>query len=157
MTDKVFNELCSQKLSFMNLTKFVDELKAFGKINFNDFECCNIYFEGNDTYRNKFGKLGIRPVAIEMRGSANNILITHKTLLEYFKGQPVISINKLWDKLNPADKSKIHVLKVSFTTKEYEGTPYYPAQISVLSLKRNIERIRNQRVNDETEITTNFI
>ncbi len=80
----------------MNLTKFVDELKAFDKINFNDFEGCNVYFEGNDTYRNKFGKLGIRPVAVEMRG-LNNILITHKTLLEYFKGQPVISSSKLSD------------------------------------------------------------
>lgn len=140
----------------MNLTKFVDELKAFDKINFNDFEGCNVYFEGNDTYRNKFGKLGIRPVAIEMKG-LNNILITHKTLLEYFKGQPVISSSKLWDRLNPADKSKVHVLKVSFTTKEYEGTPYYPAQISILSIKRNIEKIRNQEVNEETEITTNCI
>ena len=152
---------------FLNLTKFVDELKAFDKINFNDFEGCNVYFEGNDTYKNKFGKLGIRPVAIEMmakpalasqvRGSANNILITHKTLLEYFKGQPVISSSKLWDRLNPADKSKVHVLKVSFTTKEYEGTPYYPAQISILSIKSNIEKIRNQEVNEETEITTNCI
>lgn len=141
----------------MNLTKFVDELKAFDKINFNDFEGCNVYFEGNDTYRNKFGKLGIRPVAVEMRGSANNILITHKTLLEYFKGQPVISSSKLWDRLNPADKSKEHVLKVSFTIKEYEGTPYYPAQISILSIKSNIEKIRNQEVNEETEITSNCI
>lgn len=141
---------------FLNLTKFVDELKAFDKINFNDFEGCNVYFEGNDTYRNKFGKLGIRPVAIEMKG-LNNILITHKTLLEYFKGQPVISSSKLWDRLNPADKSKVHVLKVSFTTKEYEGTPYYPAQISILSIKSNIEKIRNQEVNEETEITTNCI
>lgn len=141
---------------FLNLTKFVDELKAFEKINFNDFEGCNVYFEGNDTYKNKFGKLGIRPVAVEMRG-LNNILITHKTLLEYFKGQPVISSSKLWDRLNPADKSKVHVLKVSFTTKEYEGTPYYPAQISILSIKSNIEKIRNQEVNEETEITTNCI
>lgn len=141
---------------FLNLTKFVDELKAFDKINFNDFEGCNVYFEGNDTYKNKFGKLGIRPVAIEMRG-LNNILITHKTLLEYFKGQPVISSSKLWDRLNPADKSKVHVLKVSFTTKEYEGTPYYPAHISIISIKRNIEKIRNQEVNEETEITTNCI
>ena len=141
---------------FLNLTKFVDELKAFDKINFNDFEGCNVYFEGNDTYRNKFGKLGIRPVAVEMKG-LNNILITHKTLLEYFKGQPVISSSKLWDRLNPADKSKVHVLKVSFTTKEYEGTPYYPAQISILSIKSNIEKIRNQEVNEETEITTNCI
>ncbi len=141
----------------MNLTKFVDELKAFDKINFDDYDGCNVYFEGNDTYKNKFGKLGIRPVAVEMRGSANNILITHKTLLEYFKGQPVISSSKLWDRLNPADKSKVHVLKVSFTTKEYEGTPYYPAQISILSIKSNIEKIRNQEVNEETEITTNCI
>ena len=141
---------------FLNLTKFVDELKAFDKINFNDFEGCNVYFEGNDTYRNKFGKLGIRPVAVEMKG-LNNILITHKTLLEYFKGQPVISSSKLWDRLNQADKSKVHVLKVSFTTKEYEGTPYYPAQISILSIKSNIEKIRNQEVNEETEITTNCI
>lgn len=141
---------------FLNLTKFVDELKAFDKINFNDFEGCNVYFEGNDTYRNKFGKLGIRPVAVEMKG-LNNILITHKTLLEYFKGQPVISSSKLWDRLNQADKSKVHVLKVSFTTKEYEGTPYYPAQISILSIKSNIEKIRNQEVNEETEITTKCI
>ena len=148
------------------LTKFVTKLKAFDKINFNSFDGCYIFFEAKDTYKNKFDKLVIHPVAIQMislkdDNSNDKVLITHKTLIEYFKVQPIITGIRQLDNINLTDKSKIYFLKVSFTMKVFKGNQYYPYKILPLLLEKNIETIRNQEVNKpikpETEITDNFI
>lgn len=148
------------------LTKFVAKLKAFNKINFDGFDGCYIFFEGNDAYKNKYNKLVIHPVAIEVVSSKEdnpngNVLITHKTLIDYFKLQPIITGIRQLDNINLTDKSKIYFLKVSFKMKEFKGYQYYPYKILPLLLEKNIKTIRNQEVNKqikpETEITDNFI
>ena len=152
------------------LTKFVAKLKAFNKINFDSFDGCYIFFEGNDAYKNKYNKLVIHPVAIEMislkednpnDNPKGNVLITHKTLIDYFKLQPIITGIRQLDNINLTDKSKIYFLKVSFKMKEFKDYQYYPYKILPLLLEKNIKTIRNQEVNKqikpETEITDNFI
>ena len=86
------------KNSFLSVSQFVEfinehkqQILEWGKIT--DPFCilgCLLYFEPNATFKNKFNKVCIKPIAITFNGLDKKFTISHNKVLELFDNlQPI--------------------------------------------------------------------
>ena len=140
--------------SFLSVSTFVNyinehkqQILEFGKITktFTIMNCL-LYFEPNESFKNKFNKTCIKPIAIAFNGLNEKFTISHKKVLELFDNlQPIItftdSYKRTINKMEP-----IQYLNLSFEQKEYKGQPYYPAEIYTSLNKTLMTKIMTHRV-----------
>ena len=148
------------KLTYNSITKFVETISKYTKQNHSCTpNSANVYFEGKDAFKNKYKQLCIKPVFIELFVFEDkNIYINHKQILEIYEKQLCISFSESDKRSLPKNKSKMFILNVDFEAQEYKEIVYYPSEIHQCLNQQNINRIRNQIIDEpkdefiETEI-----
>lgn len=128
---------------FLSITKFVERINN----DFQNVQKAVLYFEGVDTFKNKYERTCCKPVFIELEQKHNNkVFIQHKEILEMFDGlQLVISFsenNKR--KIDENKKDSMFKLNIYFQHKEFNGNAYYSSVLREVNNAKNVEKIRNQ-------------
>ena len=141
-------------LSVSQFVEFINEHKQqileWGKIT--DPFCilgCLLYFEPNATFKNKFNKACIKPIAITFNGLDKKFTISHNKVLELFDNlQPIITFNETMKRTINRNEP-LQYLNVSFEQKEYNNVLYYPADIYVSLNKTLKTKIIESKVIDK--------
>lgn len=128
---------------FLSITKFVERINN----DFQNVQKAVLYFEGVDTFKNKYERTCCKPVFIELEQKHNNkVFIQHKEILEMFDGlQLVVSFsenNKR--KIDENKKDSMFKLNIYFQHKEFNGNAYYSSVLREVNNAKNVEKIRNQ-------------
>ena len=156
----IFTATQMTKLTYNSITKFVETISKYTKQNHSCTpNSANVYFEGKDAFKNKYKQLCIKPVFIELFVFEDKkIYINHKQILEIYDKQLCISFSESDKRSLPKNKSKMFILNVDFEAQEYKEIVYYPSEIHQCLNQQNINRIRNQIIDEpkdefiETEI-----
>ena len=122
---------------------------------------CSIYFEPNESFKNKFNKECIKPIAIRFNGVYKSFIISHQKVIDLFnKQQPKITFYESYNRKIHQPKitfcesynrkinknASLEYLNISFEQKEYKGQPYYPAEIYTVITKQTKTNILNHKV-----------
>ena len=140
--------------TFFSVKQFVDYINKhkqrileFGKIT-EQFVIlgCSLYFEPNESFKNKYNKECIKPIAIRFNGVYKSFIISHQKVIDLFdKHQPKITFCESYNrKINK--NASLEYLNISFEQKEYKGQPYYPAEIYTVITKQTKTNILNHKV-----------
>ncbi|KAK8876424.1 hypothetical protein M9Y10_006631 [Tritrichomonas musculus] len=111
----------SQPLAYRSITKFVDIIRKYVKQNHSIYPIsANLYFEGKDSFNNKYKQLCIKPIFIELfTVSDKKLYIKNKEILEIYEKQLCVSFNESVKRSLPKNKSKQFILNVNFEIQEY--------------------------------------
>ena len=111
----------SQPLAYRSITKFVDIIRKYVKQNHSIYPIsANLYFEGKDSFNNKYKQLCIKPIFIELfTVSDKKLYIKNKEILEIYEKQLCVSFNESEKRSLPKNKSKLFILNVNFEIQEY--------------------------------------
>ena len=109
----------SQPLAYSSITKFVDIIRKYVKQNHSIYPIsANLYFEGKDSFNNKYKQLCIKTIFIELFTiSDKKIYIKNKEILEIYEKQLCVSFNESEKRSLPKSKSKQFILNVNFEMK----------------------------------------
>ena len=140
--------------SFFSVKQFVDyinehkqQVLEYGNIT-EQFAIlgCSLYFEPNESFKNKFNKECIKPIAIRFNGVYKSFIISHQKVIDLFnKQQPKITFYESYNrKINK--NSSLEYLNISFEQKEYNNISYYPAEIYTVITKQTKTNILNHKV-----------
>lgn len=80
--------------------------------------------------------------------SDKKIYIKHKEIIEIYEKQLCVSFNESEKRSLPKNKSKLFILNVNFEIQEYNEYAYYPSEIRQCTNQQNINRIRNQTIDE---------
>ena len=105
-----------------------------------------VYFEAENMFKNKFGKLCIKPVMLKITKNMKDEYMKHQKILDLFEAQPILTFNEGKKHWLEKDKKKLLYLAVDFTQKEFKGNKYYPSEMFECNNKVNIELIRKNEV-----------
>ena len=138
-------------LSVSQFVEFINEHKQqileFGKIT-NQF-CiigCSLYFEPYATFKNKYNKMCIKPIAITFNGLNKKFTIGHNKVLSLFDNlQPIITFHESMKRTINKNES-LQYLSVGFEQKEYDNTLYYPTEIYTCLIKSLKTKIIESKV-----------
>ena len=137
--------MTEQSIKYYSITKFVN----FMNEKFKNIKGIVVYFEAENMFKNKFGKLCIKPVMLKITTSLttlNDEYLKHQKILDLFEAQPVLSFNEGKKHWFEKDKSKLMYLTVDFKLKEYNGIKYYPSEMFQCLVQKNIDLIRKNKV-----------
>lgn len=131
---------------YFSVNKFIDFINE----NYpnNSFEQAILYFEGEDTFLNKFDQICCKPIFIQLDSTDNSTYINLKKIEELFETKPIINFHE--NKFKKIDKKKLNnmfVLVIDFKIKTLnnpEKTTYHSCYVSECQNKRNVEKIRKQ-------------
>ena len=123
-----------------------------------------LYYEGHDAFKNKYGKICVKPVLIELRKydareftGIKNIYIKHQQILDMFDGQLVLTFTES-KKRDMPNKKDLFYISIQFEQEEYNNIKYYPSETFTLLpnyYKKTIDAVRNQivrKVPEEVEL-----
>ena len=89
----------AQTLKFFSISKFVEFMHNRG-IEQNPKELytrASLYYEGHDAFKNKYGKICVKPVFMVLHkhdASIKKIYIKHQQILDMFDGQLVLTFTE---------------------------------------------------------------
>ncbi|KAK8836399.1 hypothetical protein M9Y10_039742 [Tritrichomonas musculus] len=127
--------------SFLSTSKFVEHINNQAS----DVISANIYFEGDDMFKNQFKNTCIKPIFIELKCKDDKKkYITYKEIIEQFNGELIISFNESDKRKITKPKGMMFRLFIDFMQKEFNGINYYPSQIISVMNKKNINKIKSQ-------------
>lgn len=132
----------SESVCFYSITKFVEFMKS----KFSHSVGAIVYFEASNMFKNKFGKLCIKPVMLKVQigvTTDKDVYIKHQKIIDMFEGQPIITFSEGKTRFMPKDKRNLYYLAVDFCIKEYNGIKYYPSEMFECIVKNNIKLIRD--------------
>ena len=168
----------AQTLKFFSISKFVEFMRKRSKthpglspkgIEQTPKELSTgavLYYEGHDAFKNKYGKICVKPVLIDLHkydghveGCIKNIYIKHQQILDMFDGQLVLNFTESKKRGMPIKKD-LYFISIQFEEEEYNNIKYYPSETFTLlpSSNRNkqiIDAVRNQivrKVPEEVEL-----
>ena len=142
----------NQVVKFLSITKFVD----FMNLKFTNIKGATIYFEGADMFKNKFGKLCIKPVMLKLsKGltTEKDEYIKHQKILDLFEAQPILSFGEGKTRWMVKDKTDLYYLLVDFKIKEWNNFKFYPSEMFKCHVEKNIKIVRDNEVHFEPTIT----
>ena len=154
----------AQTLKFFSISKFVEYMRKRG-IEQNPKELytgATLYYEGHDAFKNKYGKICVKPVLIELRkcdgrkcDGIKKIYIKHQQILDMFDGQLVLTFTESKKRSMP-NKKDLYCISMAFDQEEYNGINYYPSETFTLLpssnyYKKIIDTVRNQIVRKAPE------
>ena len=121
-----------------------------------------LYYEGHDAFKNKYGKICVKPVLIELRkcdgrkcDGIKKIYIKHQQILDMFDGQLVLTFTES-KKRDMPNKKDLFYISIQFEQEEYNNIKYYPSEtfrfLSSSNYYKNIiDAVRNQIVRKAPE------
>lgn len=134
---------------FASTTRFVD----FVKKNFRgSFGSAILFFENDQTYKNQFDRVCIRPVFITLKGKGKqkNVYLTHKQIFEKWDNKfLVVSFAENQQRQLPKEQGLICELCIDFEPKTYKDQTYFDSYIMICSNEKNIEMIRKNSIKME--------
>ena len=101
--------MSEQSIKFFSITKFVN----FMNEHLNKLKGVIVYFEAENMFKNKFGKLCIKPVMLKITKKSDEYL-KHQKILDLFKVQPILSFNEGKKHWLEKDKKKLMYLSIDF-------------------------------------------
>ena len=158
----------AQTLKFFSISKFVEYMRnrANEQTPKELYTGATLYYEGHDAFKNKYGKICVKPVLLELRKydareftGIKNIYIKHQQILDMFDGQLVLTFTES-KKRDMPNKKDLFYISIHFEQEEYNNIKYYPSETFTLlpSSNRNkqiIDAVRNQivrKVPEEVEL-----
>ena len=132
-------------VKFLSISKFVE----FMNNKIPNIKGAMVYFEGSNMFKNKFGKLCIKPVMLKLtKGltTEKDEYIKHQKILDMFEAQPILSFGEGKTRWLVKDKLKLYYLAVDFKIKEWNGFKYYPSEMFECIVENNIKLIRSNEV-----------
>lgn len=158
----------AQTLKFFSISKFVEFMRKRGDKQEPKelYTGAVLYYEGHDAFKNKYGKICVKPVLIELHkydghveGCIKNIYIKHQQILDMFDGQLVLNFTESKKRSMPNNKD-LYFISMAFEQEEYNNIKYYPSSTfwldpSATSYKKIIDAVRNQivrKVPEEVEL-----
>lgn len=125
--------------NFYSTTKFINYLNS--KFKDNNFTKAICYFEGKDTFKNRFNKCCCKPlfITLESKNKKDYKHIKFSKIEELFGDSIIISFNCKF-----AKEDRMFVLVIEFKQKVYLDTPYNTAYVLNVSNEHNIKFIRDQ-------------
>ena len=132
-----------EQIKFFSVSKFVN----FMKTKYSNLTGLIVYFEAANMFKNKFGKLCIKPVMLKLQlNKIKDEYMKHQLILETFEAQPIISFNEGKKHWLEKDKSKLLYLAIDIDEKEFNGHKYFPSEMLMCSKQKNIDLIRKNEV-----------
>ena len=147
----------AQTLKFFSISKFVEFMRKRSDEQTPKelYTGASLYYEGHDAFKNKYGKICVKPVLIELRKydareftGIKNIYIKHQQILDMFDGQLVLTFTES-KKRDMPNKKDLFYISIHFEQEEYNNIKYYPSETFTLLpnyYKKTIEAVRNQIV-----------
>ena len=154
----------AQTLKFFSISKFVEYMSKHG----NEQETkewytgASLYYEGHDAFKNKYGKICVKPVFMVLYKhdgheftSIKKIYIKHQQILDMFDGQLVLTFTESKKRDTP-NKKDLFYISIHFEQEEYNNIKYYPSETFTLLpssnyYKKIIDAVRNQIVRKAPE------
>ena len=130
-----------QAIKFCSITKFVN----FMKFKYSDLKGLIVYFEAGNMFKNKFGKLCIKPVMLKLTTNKDEYL-KHQKILDLFEAQPILTFNEGKKHWFEKDKTKLLYLVIELKEKEFNSFKYYPSEMFQCTNQKNIELIRKNEI-----------
>lgn len=141
----------SQPLKFFSISKFVELMKEKNR----SYMSASVYFESSDTFKNKFGKICIKPVMLQLSTLGKHEYIKHQQILDMFDGQLVLYFKESRSRYYPNNQNDLFYLLINFEKQECVNYEYYHSEMFRCGIKKNVMMIRKQEVKatgDENEI-----
>ena len=126
---------------YQSINKFITFIKEHYPEH--NFESAQIYFDGDEVFKNQFNNTCIKSIFIQLNGE-EKVYLSHKKILETFGGQLIVSFNENSKRKLSKTKGTLFKLIIEFEQKEFGGNKFYPSVIVTCNNKRNIELIRRQ-------------
>ena len=149
----------AQTLKFFSISKFVEFMRnrANEQTPKELYTGASLYYEGHDAFKNKYGKICVKPVLIELRkfDGIKKIYIKHQQILDMFDGQLVLTFTES-KKRDMPNKKDLFYISIQFEQEEYNNIKYYPSETFTLLpssnyYKKIIDAVRNQIVRKAPE------
>ena len=149
----------AQTLKFFSISKFVEFMrKRSDEQNPKElYTGASLYYEGHDAFKNKYGKICVKPVLIELRkcDGIKKIYIKHQQILDMFDGQLVLTFTES-KKRDMPNKKDLYFISMAFDQEEYNSIYYYPSSTFWLDPSSNrykqiTDAVRNQIVRKAPE------
>ena len=153
----------AQTLKFFSISKFVEFMRNRGDKQTPKelYTGATLYYEGHDAFKNKYGKVCVKPVLIELRKCDGHefvikkIYIKHQQILDMFDGQLVLTFTES-KKRDMPNKKDLYCISMAFDQEEYNNIKYYPSETFTLLpssnyYKKIIDAVRNQIVRKAPE------
>ena len=154
----------AQTLKFFSISKFVEHMRKRGieQTPKEVYVGVSLYYEGHDAFKNKYGKICVKPVfmvlhkhdAHEFTG-IKKIHFKHQQILDMFDGQLVLTFTES-KKRDMPNKKDLFYISIQFEQEEYNNIKYYPSSTFRLaplstSYQQIIDAVRNQIVRKAPE------
>ena len=153
----------AQTLKFFSISKFVEYMRKKGieQTPKEEYIGASLYYEGHDAFKNKYGKVCVKPVLIELRKCDGHeyiikkIYIKHQQILDMFDGQLVLTFTES-KKRDMPNKKDLFYISIHFEQEEFNNIIYYPSETFTLlpssnRYKQIIDAVRNQIVRKAPE------
>ena len=104
------------------------------------------YFEGDDSFKNRFNKLCAKPlfITLETANKNNNIYLNYKKINNLFGDSIILTFHNKFELNNKTLSNKMYLLIIEFEQKTYLDLNYYPLHVVECGNEHNIQQIRNQ-------------
>ena len=120
----------AQTLKFFSISKFVEYMRNRGieQTPKELYTGASLYYEGHDAFKNKYGKICVKPVLIELRKCDGHVVkkiyIKHQQILDMFDGQLVLTFTES-KKRDMPNKKDLFYISIQFEQEEYNNIKYH--------------------------------
>lgn len=126
----------------------VVQIVEFFKDIYPGYDNAVVYFENKDSFKNKFERLCVLPVLVQLKNKDSCKVLKHKDIIEKFDGKLYLSFGESTLRQLPEDKNKLCELLIDFKPKTFEDKTYYSSKVIICKNKFNIDKVRSQIVAD---------
>ena len=154
----------AQTLKFFSISKFVEYMRnrANEQTPKELYTGATLYYEGHDAFKNKYGKICVKPVFMVLHkydgrvdGGIKKIHFKHQQILDMFDGQLVLNFTESKKRSMPNNKD-LYFISMAFEQEEYNNIKYYPSSTFRLDPSSNrykqiTDAVRNQIVRKAPE------
>ena len=128
---------------FYSPCKFINFIND--KYKNNKFIRAVCYFEGDETFKNRFNKTCVKPlfITLESANKRNNVYLNYNKINKLFGNSIIINFNYK-SEFDKTSSNKMYLFIVEFEQKTYMNLDYYPTHVLECDNQHNIEQIRNQ-------------
>lgn len=135
---------------YISVTKLVEELKANVEYDAKDKPThALIYFEGKNSCIDKFNKISVKPIYIQIKSGDKTIkTLDYKEITQMFNKFLILSFSQNYRRQVP-DKNHLYNLIIQFTpltfiTHEQKQITYYNTELYRCTMQNVIDKVRNQ-------------
>ena len=133
-----------ETINFYSPNKFINFLND--KYVDNKFIRAVCYFEGGDSFKNRFNKTCVKPlfITLESANKKNNIYLNYNNINNLFGDSIILTFHNKFELNNKTLSYKMYLLIIEFEQKTYLDLNYYPLHVVECGNEHNIQQIRNQ-------------